>query len=68
MGKGDRRSRKGKINMGSFGKSRPKTSNRVKALAVSVIRREIAKKTAKEKAAAEKAAEKAAKEAEAAAK
>lgn len=56
MGKGDRRSRKGKISMGSFGKSRPKTSNRAKALKVSEIRREIAKKNAKEKAATEKEA------------
>ena len=27
MGKGDRRTKRGKINQGTFGKSRPRTSN-----------------------------------------
>lgn len=31
MGKGDKRSRKGKITIGSFGKKRPKKANRKKS-------------------------------------
>ena len=38
MGRGDKRTRKGKISIGSFGKSRPKTKNKVtKAVATTEV-------------------------------
>ncbi len=34
MGKGDRRSKKGKIFRGTYGKSRPKSKNKIKSAPV----------------------------------
>ena len=48
MGKGDKKSKKGKIAMGSFGKSRPKKDSAAKTVAVA------AAPAAKKKAAAKK--------------
>lgn len=36
MGRGDKRTKKGKINLGSFGKSRPKKNKGYKPAAVEV--------------------------------
>lgn len=43
MGRGDKRSKKGKINIGSHGKSRPKTKNVLKNV---VAKAEVAEKIA----------------------
>ncbi|MCC6182631.1 MAG: 30S ribosomal protein THX [Bacteroidia bacterium] len=55
MGKGDQKTKRGKIAIGSFGRLRP----RKKAKPVSTIKKETTAKAAPKKAAAKKAAKKA---------
>ena len=45
MGKGDQKTRKGKINRGSYGKLRPKKSNKRSATAADVPTKQTATKT-----------------------
>ena len=61
MGKGDRKTKKGKIRLGSFGKVRPRKKNTdtfvVKKVAKKVVEEKVeapAKKTTKKKATAKK--------------
>ena len=46
MGKGDQRSRRGKIWRGTFGKRRPKRSKRVAAVAAAAVEKKPEKKEA----------------------
>lgn len=48
MGKGDKRTRKGKITLGSFGNSRPKVNKGYKPTEVKVEKKEEVKEEAKE--------------------
>ena len=57
MGKGDKKSRKGKIFMGSYGVSRPRKTKK----STSASPKKLAKKAEKKAAAPKKAAKKAAK-------
>jgi ribosomal small subunit protein bTHX len=50
MGKGDRRTRKGKIFAGSFGKARPKTKNKVAKAVVTTEATETVETKTEEKA------------------
>jgi 30S ribosomal protein S31 len=62
MGKGDKKSKKGKIRMGSFGKVRPRKKAKLTFVAKKVEKKEVAvvektetkKKTTKKKAAVKK--------------
>ncbi len=53
MGKGDQRSRRGKIHRGTFGRRRPRTNKSVVKPVVAVVERPPKKATRKETAAAE---------------
>lgn len=55
MGKGDQRSRRGKIWRGTFGKRRPKTSNKVPVKVVAAPVAPVAKPVRKKAAAVPKA-------------
>ncbi|MFZ1692879.1 MAG: 30S ribosomal protein THX [Flavobacteriales bacterium] len=56
MGKGDRKTKKGKRRMGSAGKSRPSLRNKRRAVRKAAGETKPAKKAAPKKAAAKKAA------------
>jgi ribosomal small subunit protein bTHX len=58
MGKGDRKSKKGKRRLGSAGKSRPSKRNALRAVRKAAGTKTAAKKAAPKKAAAKKAAPK----------
>ncbi|HRD52924.1 MAG TPA: 30S ribosomal protein THX [Flavobacteriales bacterium] len=58
MGKGDRKTKKGKRRMGSAGKSRPSIRNKRRAVRKAAGEAKPAKKAAPKKAAAKKAAPK----------
>ena len=65
MGKGDKKTRRGKITMGSHGVSRPRKKSTGKVVAApKVVKAAKAPKTETAKAAPKKAAKKAAKKAE----
>lgn len=60
MGRGDKKSRKGKIQMGSYGVTRPRKKKKtVKAAAPKPAKKAAAKKAPAKKAPAKKAAKKA---------
>lgn len=50
MGKGDKKSAKGKRSMGSYGKSRPRKSNKVAIVKTAEVKSAPAKKETKAKA------------------
>jgi 30S ribosomal protein S31 len=63
MGKGDKKSRKGKISMGSYGVTRPKNKKKVVATASATKKvKPAAEKAAPKKAAPKKASKKVAEE------
>ena len=49
MGKGDKKSKKGKIRMGSFGKVRPRKKAKITFVAKKVEKKEVEKTEAKRK-------------------
>jgi len=58
MGKGDKKSKKGKISMGSYGIKRPRKKKTAGAAATKTAAAKTAKKAAPKKAAPKKAAKK----------
>ncbi len=56
MGKGDKKSKKGKIRMGSFGKVRPRKKAKVTFVAKKVEKKEVEKTETKKKTTKKKAA------------
>ncbi|HJN63520.1 MAG TPA: 30S ribosomal protein THX [Flavobacteriales bacterium] len=56
MGKGDKKSKKGKIRMGSFGKVRPRKKAKITFVAKKVEKKEVEKTETKKKTTKKKAA------------
>ena len=56
MGKGDKKSKKGKIRMGSFGKVRPRKKAKITFFAKKVEKKEVEKTETKKKTTKKKAA------------
>ena len=56
MGKGDKKSKKGKIRMGSFGKVRPRKKAKITLVAKKVEKKEVEKTETKKKTTKKKAA------------